>query len=159
MNATYQLDLDAPVETVFRYLDDDALLPLWMEGLEGTAYPEGYDPADPVGTRFTQRIREGRRVNTYEGVITSYEAPYHLALRLGNRHFTVAVDYRLRPTLTGTRLDYAARMVSASWATRVLARLFAGFTRRLLDRHMANLKALAEDEAAAQRRTPAAVAA
>ena len=145
MNLTYEMDIDAPVDQVFFLLDDDTQLKRWMEGLEEIIHPDGRDPENPVGTRFIQRIREGGRIGTYEGVVTAYEKPYHLAIRFGNKSFTMSVDYRLSELEGGgTHFAYAAEMVSGSWFTRLMSRLFSGLTRRILNQHMTNLKGLAE---------------
>ncbi|NIN68580.1 MAG: SRPBCC family protein, partial [Anaerolineae bacterium] len=57
--------------------------------------PEGQNREQPIGTKFTQRIREGGRITEYEGEVTAYEKPYHLGVRIGSPQFSVDVDYRL----------------------------------------------------------------
>lgn len=146
MRITYQLDIEAPIGTVFEQLDDDEKLKLWMEGLEETIYPSGRDAQNPLGTKFVQKIREGGRVGEYDGEVIAYEKPTRLAIDIGNRQFTMRVDYRLRPTPTGTRLDYSVETIRATWFVRLLGNLFSGFTRRLLDRQMKKLKELAESQ-------------
>jgi uncharacterized protein YndB with AHSA1/START domain len=143
---TYQLDINASVGTVFELIDDDEKIKLWMDGLEETIYPSGQDRANPTGTKFVQRIREGGRVGEYEGEVIAYDKPTRLAIDIGNRQFTMRVDYRLSLTPSGTRLDYSAEMIRASWFVRLLSLLFGWFTRRLLDRQMRRLKELAESE-------------
>ena len=144
MRTAYQLDIEAPIGTVFEQIDDDEKLKLWMEGLEETIYPSGCDRQNPLGTKFIQKIREGGRVGEYTGEVIAYEKPTRLAIDIGNRQFTVRVDYRLSPTPAGTRLDYSVETVKATWMVRLFSKLFSGFTRRLLDRQMKKLKELAE---------------
>lgn len=146
MQTTYQLDIEAPIGTVFEQIDDDEKLKLWMEGLEETSYPSGRDVQNPLGTKFVQKIREGGRVGEYEGEVIAYEKPTRLAIDIGNRQFTMRVDYRLSATPTGTRLDYSVETIKANWFVRLLSKLFSGFTRRLLDRQMKKLKELAESQ-------------
>ena len=43
---------------------------LWMRGLE-TVQTTPRNRANPVGTRFTQRIEEGRRVAEYDVEVTA----------------------------------------------------------------------------------------
>lgn len=148
MHITYQIDIAAPIDSVFALLDDDDQLMRWMDGLEGTTYPNGKDPANPVGVRFRQRIREGGRVTEYDGAVTAYAKPTHLGVRIGNRSFTMEVDYHLTAGDGATRLDYAAQMVEASRFARVMARLFGWLTRRILRKQMTKLKACAEADAA-----------
>ncbi len=146
MRITYQLDIEAPIGTVFEYLDDDEKLKLWLEGLEETSYPSGRDSENPLGTKFVQKIREGGRVGVYTGEVIAYEKPTRLAIDIGNRQFTMRVDYRLSPTPTGTRLDYSVETVKSTWLVRLMGKLFSGFTRRLLDRQMKKLKEVAESQ-------------
>ncbi len=146
MLVTYQLDINAPIGVVFDFLDDDQKLKLWIDGLEETSYPDGQDQVNPIGTKFKQRIREGGRVVEYDGEVTDYVKPTFLGIRIGNRQFTLQVDYRLNATATGTRLNYKAEAVGASWLVKLLGKLFSPFTRRILDKQMKRLKRLAEAE-------------
>jgi uncharacterized protein YndB with AHSA1/START domain len=142
MNETYQLDIDAPIATVWSLVDDDANLRKWMDGLEETTYPDGFRRA--VGTRFVQRIREGGRVQSYEGRVTAYDPPNHLGITIGNRAFEMHVDYRFTDLGGRTRLDYSALMARAGAFVRLMSTLFGWVTRRILRRQMAKLKAVAE---------------
>lgn len=144
MNCTYTLDIHAPIAKVFSLVDEDKNLKKWIDGLEETIFPEGYDRAKTVGTKFKQRIKEGSHINEYDGEVIAYEKPHHLAILLGNKHFTVKVEYRFTSNGTRTRLDYQAEMIRASWFVRLMCKLFSGFTQRILDRQMKKLKELAE---------------
>lgn len=144
MEIALEVEIAAPPERVWSFLDDDAKLPLWMPEIVETTYPDGRDGADPVGTRFLQKLKEGGRVKEYPGVVTAYEPPRLLAIRMGEGSFTVDVTYRLAEDAGGTRLDYRADITLASLLTRILGRLFRPLTMRIVRRHMANLKRLAE---------------
>ncbi len=149
MAITYVQHIDAPVETVFDFLDDDVKLKRWMEGLEDTIYLADYDRENPVGARFTQRIREGGRITEYDGEVTAYSRPHRLAVKLWSRHLAVDVDYLLHAEAEGTRLDYSADMKHGSGVARVMGTLFGWLTRRILVKQMSELKRVAEEEAAA----------
>lgn len=144
MNERYQLEIAAPIATVWSLVDDDQNLKKWMDGLEETSYPDGFDPSRPVGTRFVQRIREGGRVQSYEGRVTTYDPPTHLGITIGNRAFEMQVDYRFADLGGRTRLDYSARMVRGGIFVRLMTTLFGWVTSRILRRQMARLKAVAE---------------
>jgi carbon monoxide dehydrogenase subunit G len=144
MNETYSQVIAAPVTRVWELIDDHENLKLWMDGLEATTYPDGLDRTHPVGTRFVQRIREGGRVAEYQGVVTAYEHLKHLGIEIGNRAFTMGVDYRLTPVEAGTRLDYSAVMKRGGAFIRIMTTLFGWLTRRILQKQMGRLKALAE---------------
>ncbi len=144
MNETYSQVIAAPVSRVWELIDNHDNLKLWMDGLEDTTYPDGLDRSRPVGTRFVQRIREGGRVAEYQGVVTAYEQLRHLGIEIGNRAFTMGVDYRLTPVEAGTRLDYSANMKRGGAFIRIMTTLFGWVTRKILRKQMARLKAIAE---------------
>lgn len=145
MRITRTVHINAPLEQAFAVVDDDQKVMQWAEGVESITYLGDVDRSNPVGARFTQKIREGGRVAEYQGEVVAYDRPHHLAITLGSKQFTMRVDYRF--TSTGpadTRLDYAAEMIQAVPLARVMGVLFSWLTRRILDKQMARLKALAE---------------
>jgi len=146
MTFTHNAQIARPLDRVFELVNDDQQVKRWISGLEATLYPHSFDPACPVGTPFILRVREGRRLKDYDGVITSYEPPRRLGLRFGDSRFAMQVDYNLRPNECGTEVDYSARFYFTAWLSRLISRVFAGFTRRGMYRHINNLKALAESE-------------
>jgi uncharacterized protein YndB with AHSA1/START domain len=146
MRIDYHLDINAPVGTVFELIDDEEKVKRWMDGLEETIYPSGRNLDSPLGTRFVQRIREGGRVSEYEGEVIAYEKPIRLAIDVGNRQFTMRVNYRLSVTPWGTTLDYSVETVRSTWLMKILSGLFRAFTLRILDRQMRKLKQLAESQ-------------
>jgi uncharacterized protein YndB with AHSA1/START domain len=141
---SHTLDLKAPIEKVFDLIDDKEKLKLWMDGLEDTVYTSDRDPANPVGTRFRQKIKEGGRVQEYDGEVLAYEKPKHLAVRIGNKQFSAVADYRLTPTPDGTRLDYTCEVTPHGWLILVMLVVFGWVGRRILRKQMAKLKELAE---------------
>jgi uncharacterized protein YndB with AHSA1/START domain len=144
MNCTYTLHINAPIARVFSLVDEEKNLKKWLDGLEETIFPEGYEQSKGVGTKFKQRIKEGGRVNEYDGEVIAYEKPSHLGIVLGNKHFTVKVDYRFTADGDQTRLDYQSQLIRAGWFMRLMCKLFSGFSERILDKQMKKLKALAE---------------
>ena len=151
MAITYQVDIEATIEQVWMLLDDETQLPLWMPEIVEMVYPEGRDRDAPVGTTFRQKIKEGGRVKEYEGEVTAYDAPRKLGIRLGDGQFFFDVTYKLSPIGTGTRLDYSAELAVKTLLARIMGVLFRPLTMRILNRHMVNLKRVAEDAAAAER--------
>jgi uncharacterized protein YndB with AHSA1/START domain len=140
----YTIDIQAPIERVFELIHDPEKHKLWLQGVEETRFVGTYDPANPVGAKFKQRIREGGSVKEYDGEITAFARPKHLGICLSPPHFSVQVDYRLTPVDGGTRLDYSADLRSRHWFVRLMARLFRFFMRGILRKQMAKLKELAE---------------
>lgn len=151
MQLAIEIDIDAPVERVWPLLEDDENLKLWMPDVVETLYPDGKAAGDPVGTRFVQRIREGGRVRAYSGVVTAYEPRRLLGVRLGDgRNFETDVVYRLKDRGAATTLDYRCDVRLKSWLARVMIVIGGPMMRRIVKRHMANLKQLAEQGAVRQ---------
>jgi uncharacterized protein YndB with AHSA1/START domain len=144
MAATYSMEVNAPIEKFFDCVEDTEKMKLWIDGLEETVYTTERDPANPVGTKFKQKIREGGRVQEYDGEVLAFEKPKYLAVRIGNRYFQANVDYRFTPIPEGTRLDCTCEITCHNWFVRVTAFMFGWLTKRILRKQMAKLKELAE---------------
>ena len=139
-------EIDAPVERVWSFIGDDEKLPLWITEIVEITYPQGRDIDHPVGTVFKQKLKEGGRVVEYDGVVRAYEPNQLLGLTYYGDQFSMDVSYRLAPCLDGgrTELQYVAKVEVKNWFAKIMGFLFQGLTRRLMTRHMNNLKALAE---------------
>lgn len=148
MNIAMQVDIEAPLDTVWSFLDDPAKVPLWMPEVVEVSYPARYDRDNPIGTRFRQIVQEGGRKKTYLGDITAYEKPRLLGIRLGDGRLRLDVTYRLTPMGTGTRVDCQTKISVGDWIGRTLGLFARPMTERIIGRHMDNLKCLAEDAAA-----------
>ena len=145
MRVVTTVDIAAPIERVWPLLDRDENIKLWMPDVIETTYPDGKQEGDPVGTRFEQKIREGGRINTYLGEVTAYEPHSLLGVRLGDeRNFSTEVTYRLSAQGRRTRLDYACDVRLFSWLSRIMILIGGPMMRRIVKRHMANLKRVAE---------------
>lgn len=147
MQINVMTTINAPPDHAFDCVADrDAILE-WSEDVQQITPGEPWNPDDPVGSRFTQTIREGGRTATYDGEILAYDKPRHLAMRLSSAQFTMRIDYRFSPIATQagwTRLDYTVGMTMHSLLARIMGRLFIGFTRRLARRQVEALKVYAE---------------
>lgn len=144
MVVRHRLEIDAPVERVFALVEDPEQMKLWMRGLEETVYPTKRSRPDQVGARFTQRIRQGRRIAEFDGEVTAYDRPHHLAFRIGNERFAFDVDYRFGELGGRTQLDYTATGSDATGLARPAGTFFAWVTRRIAAKQMRRLKAVAE---------------
>src|SRR5262249_48249502 len=144
MAITCSVEIKAPIDKAFECVEDTDKMKQWMDGLEETIYTSEGDPANPVGAKFKQRIREGGRVHEYDGEVRAYEKPKHLAVRIDNKHSQAVADYRFAPTADGTRLDYKCDVTCHSLFVKVMGFLFGWFMKRILRKQMAKLKQLAE---------------
>jgi len=147
-------EIIAPVEVVFSYLNDDEKMKLWMEGLESVEYPKGKKTAYRVGTKFIHTIKEGLNTQRYKGIVTAYEPPTLLTVKLMHPAHRIEVTYELTSHGRKTELDYHCELVFTSTYYRIMSVLFSWFTKRILKSQMAKLKLLAEQESV--RRVPPA---
>ena len=69
------IDIEAPITKVFDFINDENKHKLWLDGLEETIREPGYDSKHPVGSKFQQKIRDGKKVEVYDGEVTAYERP------------------------------------------------------------------------------------
>ena len=143
----HRVEIAAPMETVFGWLSEREKVPLWAKGVEAIDYVSG--SAGQPGARFKQRIREGGRVEEYEGEVLASEPPRLLATRLGNRQYSMRMEYRLHPSPAGTLVEHTLEMEPGSRIARVMGVLFGWLTRGIMKRQMARLKDLAEADRAA----------
>lgn len=141
---TYSMDIDAPIERVFPFIDEEEKTKLWIEELVGNTYVGTVDPNDPVGAKFKQRLKEGGRIAEYDGEVLAYQKPNLLSIRLGNKMFSVDVTYRLSEIPNGTRFDYTCQQTYHSFLAQMLGTLFSGFMKRVFRKQMRKLKEVAE---------------
>jgi hypothetical protein len=141
---TYSLEIGAFVETIFDCIDDGDRQRQWLSGLERTVFPNGRPAGEQSGTHFIQLVKEKGRLAEYEGVILVHQRPRRLTVRVGNRHFTALVDYRLASLGDRSRLDFSCRMLFHTLVGRMTGKLYAGQARRVAIEQLVALKQFAE---------------
>ncbi|HZL99373.1 MAG TPA: SRPBCC family protein [Planctomycetota bacterium] len=141
---TYQLEIGAFVETIFDCIDDGEKQPQWLKGLERTVFPDGRPAGEQAGTRFTQLVKQKGRLAEYQGLILVHQRPRRLYLRVGNRHFTALVDYRLASLGDRSRLDFNCRLAFHTLIGRMAGTLYSGSSRRVAIEQLVALKQFAE---------------
>src|SRR6516225_5887278 len=98
------IDIKAPIGKVFDFINDETKHKLWLEGLDETIREPGYDRKHPVGSKFKQKIRDGKKLEVYDGEVTAYDRPKHLGARVHNKSLSVQIDYRLKNVKKVTHL-------------------------------------------------------
>lgn len=144
MEFTYSQTIKVPIEKLFDLVDHEDNVRKWIPEIIDIHYPDGFDRANPVGTRFVQKIREGKSIGSYECEVINYEKPKLLVIIMRGRSFKMRVEYRFATQNDITLMKYRAEMESGSRMTRILGWLFRGMTMKILKRQMAALKGLAE---------------
>jgi uncharacterized protein YndB with AHSA1/START domain len=140
------VEIEAPIGKVFDFINDETKHKLWLEGLEETIREPGYNQKNPVGSKFKQKIREGKKIEVYEGEVTAYERPKHLGARVHNKAFSVQVDYRLTHFKKMTHLEFTSEVTFHNLAFKMLAGMSRSIMRAVIDKQMKAVKELIEAE-------------
>ena len=112
--------------------------------METFDYTSDFDPDNPVGTTFTQRIREGGRITEYHGEITIYDPPNAYGSQVTGGSFSMVVEYHLTSADGGTQVVNVVNVDSTSRFVRIMGFLFGWFTRYLGRKQLRKLKELVE---------------
>ena len=139
---TISIEIDAAPQQVFALVADPDQRRRWVDELEATI-PMSPGPIGQ-GSRFTMRIREGDHVKDYPAEVTAYEPNRRFAIRFTRGPMVMTVDYRLEPTMTGSRLHATVTTSSTSRLMRMAGSLAAGMARSIMERQLARLKEVAE---------------
>jgi uncharacterized protein YndB with AHSA1/START domain len=147
MKIVCSIEIDAPMSKVFDVLNDADKHKLWLEGLEETIREPGYDPKHPVGSTFTQKIRDGKKLDVYDGQVVAYEKPKHLGVQVSNGGMTANVDYRLKSLKKKTQLEFSSDLQFKNLAFKLLVNLSQPILRGIIEKQLKSLKELVEAEA------------
>lgn len=99
----------------------------------------------PVGTRFKQKLKEGKKIKEYTGEVMGYEKPNYISIRLWVDKVTIQVDYRLKQEGENTVLNYSSEMVSANFLVKLISKCFSGYYKKMLGSDFNKLRGFAEN--------------
>ncbi len=142
----HKIHIQAPIETVFDWIENNDKVPLWMEGLESTEYTSNRDPKNLVGTTFKQRMTEFGRTVEYAGEITDHQFPHNLAVRLKHPRFTMHVTYKLNDTSQGVCLQYQVELVEGDGVVSKLTKMMDWYLKKVASSQLKKIKQLAEQD-------------
>jgi len=134
----------APPAVIFDCVVNAELIPQWMDNVESIRYTSDIDPLQPVGTTFSQRVREGIFPREYSGEVVEYRAYDAFGVRFGDRRFRFQLNYSLTEVAGGTRVVYRLRSVRESAFMALAGRMVRGMAAGMADQHIRGLKNFAE---------------
>lgn len=147
MLLTLQMDIQAPIEIAFSYLEDQEKQKKWIHGLESTEYITPVDPANPVGVKFIQHLREGGRVQAYEGQVIAYRKNSLLGIQLHHPAFLIEVKYQLEVLSDKScRLFLTEKIKAKNLFSKIMNFFFQGIIKRTLKKQMSLLKQIIETD-------------
>jgi len=117
----------------------------WAAGVEAIDFTSGSPTR--AGSRFKQRIKEGRRVVEYDGEVLAADPPRHIAVQVGNPQFSMVIHHRLSREGAATRVEQTVEMTPHGAVARIFGFLFAWFTKGISRKQLAKLKQVAESAA------------
>lgn len=145
MEFACDVDIDAPPERIFPWLEEPARMQQWVQGLEHSEYLES-SATPAVGTRFRQRMREMGRTVTYDGEVVQRDPPGSLEVVLTHRRFEMRIAYRLGARAPGTHLHYALHLRALDSTVARMERALGWMLERGARQQLARLKRCVEDE-------------
>jgi hypothetical protein len=121
----HQLDIGAPIEEAFSWIQDPAKQKEWIEGLTGTTWLDEVSADDPVGTKFRWRMEENGKVREIEGEVIEYYRPNIYGVHLNYPNFTFENIFRLESLTTRScRLHYKCTIASQEILAKTLGSLY-----------------------------------
>jgi uncharacterized protein YndB with AHSA1/START domain len=148
MRVCYTNEIACSPDHLWKFLEEPDLQKQWMKGLLDNQRTTDGPPG--IGSTFRMKIQEGGKPADYDGTITAYDKPKHMAVDLTGGNFPcgmiVRVDYQLSEQNGGTRLEYVAEMAGSKppWWIRLMLPLGKVFMKLQLRGFMKKLKSLAE---------------
>jgi uncharacterized protein YndB with AHSA1/START domain len=136
---TLEIEIDKSVEEVFAYVDDDAKLRQWIDGI----LESSRDPGPPVpGSTFRQVVNVRGKPMELNGSLLRYDRNRELAVLLKSKLCDMEVTYRFEPSGTGMRIRYVCDSHYHSWLLRLLGPLLKHEAQKKLKSDFGKLQAL-----------------
>ena len=140
------IEIEAPIAKVFDFINDDTKHKLWLHGLVETIREPGYDRKNPLGSKFRQKIRQGNKIEVYDGEVTAYERPKHLGARVHNKSLSIQADYHLKSVKKTTQFEFTTEITFHNLALKLVAGMSRSILRGILEKQMKTVKELIEAE-------------
>ena len=148
MRMRQTIEIGCPPEHVWPYLEDTEKAKLWMKDV---VYDVPTNEARTgLGATFRMSIKEGRKVQSYDGEIIAYEPNRIMGIRMAggcfSENMSMTVYYRLEEIADGrTRLEYeGSGDLPGLW--KLLGPLLMLFGRMKCRSYLRALKDVAESE-------------
>lgn len=144
--ANIELYIDAPIDYVFKCLDDDAIIVKWNSFLIENIYetPDDYLYPKP-GMKFQSVQRFGKKQYTFDAEMTAYNSPYHVGLKVSTKEGISFTDYYLERAGSHTKLIVELSTIPSNWWQRTLTKLFGWAAKGMYQEEYEKLKEYVEE--------------
>lgn len=147
MKISSQIEIAAPQETVFYWIEDPSRAMKWMTSVTHTEIID--QKPNLIGTTFREYVEENGSGTEMEGVITDFVPNQRIAFHLEGSFNIVDVDFTLQEREGMTQLTQRAD-VRFKGQLKVLSLFFGpAFKRKIkgqMEQEFSTLKALCENE-------------
>jgi hypothetical protein len=145
MNVKCIVEIGAPADLIFACVDEPDKIEKWVEGIVDHKYTAARNEANPVGTPFHQRLKQGKRVLEFDGQIIAWEKPTHFGLRIPTKSYSTDAHFHISPVgQRSSRLEYTLEVTLNSLGAKVIGSLIRMPLGFFVKRQMNRLKHLAE---------------
>lgn len=152
MRLTASAEIDAPPELVWRCIDEPEQILKWVEGAMAHEYVGDPPQGDRVGQRFHQSLKQGSKVQHFEGTLIACDRPAHFAFTIPTPGYSSEAHFRLTSLERArTRVDYRIDITLHTLKAKIGATLLRIPLTFFVPKQMRRLKALAESLASEAR--------
>ncbi len=138
------VDIEAPVEDVFRWISEPDCRVRWISGLMSSTGTTA--TGFTVGAGFLEVMDLGGRRYELDVIVSSVEAPRHLGhVIAAHGAFTTEATYRLSHEGGTTGVEFSQLTTYHHWIARFLGRFITRGSQQKIDHDLATLKQLLED--------------
>jgi uncharacterized protein YndB with AHSA1/START domain len=137
------VEIDAPRDTVFHWLTEPELMKRWVGGLLEF---EPLDPGPALGSRSRQVMRVKGQSFGLESVITAFDPPTSLEVRIDHKGFDSTSRYRVDEEADRTRVTATIETSYKLFANRLLGGLVTREAQKKLVADLDRLKQRVEAE-------------
>ncbi|MDF2036927.1 SRPBCC domain-containing protein [Cytobacillus oceanisediminis] len=144
----YEDVIHAPIDLVFKYVDDDEKIKLWNTMLIENIYNnEENKPVPEPGTKFVTVQKLDKKIIKIDSELIEYEAPHKVVMHSHSKEGLSISKYYLTREHNGTRLIVEASLVPSNFFYRLTTKLLGWTAKFVFEEQYQNLKRYVENEA------------
>lgn len=144
----YDEVIQAPIDIVFEYVDDDEKIKLWNSLFIENIYEKEEDATlNKPGTKFKTVQKIDKKTMTIDSELVEYEAPFKVVMHSFSREGTSISKYYLSREYNGTRLIVESSIVPSNFIYHLATKIFGKMSAVVYDEQFQRLKSYVEDEA------------
>ncbi|MBM7603151.1 uncharacterized protein YndB with AHSA1/START domain [Metabacillus crassostreae] len=143
----YDEYIDAPIDIVFSYVNDDDKIKQWNTMFIENIYESAKDQhMYKKGISFKSVQKLDKKTITVDTHIVEYEAPYKIIMHSTTKEGVSISKYLLTREYSGTRLVVEASLIPSNIYYKLMTKIFGRFTKFIYEEQYNNLKEYVENE-------------